>query len=302
LTIVTPSPLSRRPLRRRPRKLRVIALALARRRVLLTQAEEVSRSFRAAGHYNVLRGFSTRLAGCKASINMSTTKLIRFLDTGQWLNIYEAVAKGTGLRGRQLEREVLRQLGDFGPPRVSIDRLFHFPRNTHYAALNLGGPGPYARYDVCCAIFDLRHWPLRYTCFAGDSIQAGFDRAGQPTAADESLLERLAAGEDLCSLAVVQHAKSLADHGFCLDLGKVRRLIEGEDTMIELHLFGKVSRGQISEVRLPQAAYERLCELSRRLDRDPSSTAMEFDKVRIFRELLRRLDEYEIPLIVCGDS
>lgn len=230
------------------------------------------------------------------------TKLLRFLDTGQWLNYFQAVARETGLTGRDLEQEVVQRLGELGPPRLAIERLFRFPRDIHYAALNLGGPGPVARYDKCCVVFDLGRWEEVYTCFAGDSIRAGFDGAGHPATTRELLLARFAAGKDLSCLAVVQHAAFLEEHGLCLDLGTVRRLLEGEDTMLELHLFGTVDRKHILEVRLPQAEYERLCELGRRLDKAPGSTAREFDSVPIFRELLRRLERYEVPLVVCGDS
>jgi hypothetical protein len=288
--------------RRRARRPYALDLALSRRTTLIKKAEEVSSRFLVAGQRNVLRGFNTVLAEGKASINMSMPKLIRLLDTGQWLNIYEAVARETGLKGRKLEREVIQRLGEFGLPRVAIDRLFRFPRSTHYASLNLGGPGPYARYDICCVIFDLCHWAQRYTCFSGDSIQAGFDQGGNLAVAEASLLDRFAAGEDLCHLALVQREAFLEEHRFCLDLGKIRRHLEGEDTMIELHLFGKVTRDHISEVRLPQASYERLCELVHHLDRNPASMARELDRARVFRELLRRLDFSEIPLVVCGDS
>ena len=71
--------------------------------------------------------------------------------------------------------------------------------------------------------------------------------------------------------------------------------------MVEIHLFGKVAREQIAEVRLPQAFYERLCELVRELSRDPHSTAMAVDAARAFLALTRALDQYEIPLLVCGD-
>lgn len=288
--------------RRGVRRLRTFGLVLSRRRALADKAREVSEKLIAAGGGNVLRGFKSALAGGKASINMSMAKLIRFLDTGQWFNVYEAVNRETGLKGKALEREVILRLGEFGPPRVKIDRLFHFPRSVHYASLNLGGPGPWARYDICCVILDLGHWTPSYTCFSGDTLRAGFDQKGNLAVARESLLERFAAGEDLGHLALVQHEAFLGAHPFCIDLGRVRRLLEGEDTMIELHLFGKVTRDKIREVRLPQAPYERLRELVRQLDRNPGSTARELDSARVFRALLGRLDRAEIPFVVCGDS
>jgi hypothetical protein len=288
--------------RRGIRRLRALRLALSRRRALADRAREASEKLLAAGHGNVLRGFNSILVEGKASINMSMAKLIRLLDTGQWLNIYEAITQETGLKGKELEREIILRLKEFGPPRVEIDRLFHFPRSVHYASLNLGGPGPWARYEICCVVLDLDHWAPQYTCFSGDTLRAGFDQKGNLAVAKESLLERFAAGEDLGRLALIQHEAFLGKHSFCLDLGRVRRLLEGEDTMIELHLFGKVNRDQIREVRLPQAPYERLCELVRQLDRNPGSTARELDSARLFRALLDRLDRAEIPLVVCGDS
>lgn len=279
-----------------------LRLARSRQRSLVEQASVVSSGLIAQGKGNVLRGFRALLTEGRASINMSMLKLIRFLRTGRWLNIYEAVARETGLSGAPLVEEVVRRLREYGDLRLSIDRLLRFPRDTHYASLNLGGPGPFAEYGICCVVFDLHHWAPLFTCFAGDSIHACFDAQGGMVLREDELLARFAAGEDLAQLALVRYEGFLQDHRFCLEVTRARRLFESGARLIELHLFGEISRSQIAEVRIPHGKYEELCDLMRGLEREPHSTAQEMDQAKVFRELLVALEHHDVPLVVCGDS
>jgi hypothetical protein len=280
---------------------RAYQLARSRRALLLGRYGMTARRLAAAGRHGQLVEFEALIGSGKAAINMSMGGMLQFLKSGHWLNIYEAVAKESGLKGKALESEVARRLREFGEFRLAIDRLFKFRRDTHYASLNLGGNGPHARYGVCCAVFALDHWLPFHTCFAGDSILACFDARGHRVLARDGALERFATGEDLRRLAVLRFEDFLHRQQLRLDLVAMRARIEGPETMIELHLHGPVTRHQISEVRLPRQRYEQLCGLLDDLARDPASSARELDPARAFGQLKKALDRHRIPLVITGD-
>jgi hypothetical protein len=283
---------------------RTYTRALARRGSLLARFDETSRNLIASGCEDVLLSFTALLSRGVAAVNMSIPNLLRFLEEGRYLNIYEFVRRETRLHGRALEEEVQRRLKGLGPARLKIDRLFGFRRDTHYASLNLGGPGP-QRYGPCCVVFDLRHWAPFHTCFAGDSIRACFDGAGRQVLEDREILEHLGIGEDAGRLAVIRHREFLARQRFCVDPAEVRDIVEAQDSLLEIHLHGSVTRDHIQEVRLSRTEYHHLRELSERYDllhdtRRP--LRLEFERVPLFRDLTAALKRHRIPLLVAEGS
>lgn len=231
---------------------------------------------------------------------MSIPSLVRFLTEGGYLNVYEFVQRETGLRGRALEEEVQERLRGMGPARLKIDRLFGFRRDTHYASLNLGGPGP-QRYGPCCVVFDLSHWAPFHTCFAGDTIRSCFDGAGAQALSDDEILESLAIGEDAVRLAVIRHKEFLRRQSFCVDPREVRDIVEAQDSLLEFHLHGAVTRKQVQEVRISRTEHHHLRDLSERFDALPHPSRplrLEFERVPLFRDLTALLKKHGIPLLM----
>jgi hypothetical protein len=290
-----------RATRSAPSPPRAYQLARSRRPLLLGHYRAAAQRLAAVGQQDVRVEFEALVSRGAAAINMSMPSMLQFLASGRWLNVYEAVASETGLRGRALDLEVARRLRDLGPPRLAIDRLFRFRRDTHYASLNLGGIGPHARYGVCCAIFSLAHWLPFHTCFAGDTILACFDAGGRSVLTRDGALARFAIGEDLRRLAVLRFEAFLDRQRHELDGLAVRARLEGPETMIELHLHGRVTRQQITEVRLPRERHEQLSSLSDQLACDPGSRARELDPARAFHQLKKALARHRIPLVIVED-
>jgi hypothetical protein len=228
---------------------------------------------------------------------MPITKVARFVEEGSYLNIYEFVARETGLSGEDLERSVLERLKEFGPLRLKLDRLFCFQHDTHYASFNLGGAGA-RRYGSCCVTFDLRHWAPFHTCFAGDSIRACCSPEKEPLLKDEEILTSFGIGEDLDRLAVIRHERFLERQAHGLDPGEVRDIIEADDSLLEIHLHGPVTRECIQEVRLSRADYHHLCDLSERAKGLSEPLPWEFDSVEPFQKMLAALDRFDIPLVL----
>lgn len=273
--------------------------ALSGRGRLWSRFEESCKRLKNCDRGNALRGFRAILSRGRAAINMPIPKLVRFLEEGGYLNVYEFVARETGLAGEDLDQAVEARLRELGPLRRRIDRLFDFQPDTHYAALNLGGAGA-SRYGRCCVVFDLRHWAPFHTCYAGDSIRSCFQADQGPALSEEEILASFAAGEDLDRLAVVHWEPSLGDPARdpCLQPGEVRDIVEAEDSILEIHLHGPVTRDRIQEVLLPRNDYRHLRDLAQRAKGHPPPLPWEFDEAEPFHQMLELLERLEIPLVL----
>src|ERR1700760_4342990 len=100
--------------------------ALSGRDRLWSRFEESRERLERSGRGNALRGFRAILSRGRAAINMPIPKLVRFLEEGGYLNVYEFVARETGLAGEDLDKAVETRLRDLGPLRRRLDRLFQF--------------------------------------------------------------------------------------------------------------------------------------------------------------------------------
>ncbi|HEX4959269.1 MAG TPA: hypothetical protein VF173_00425 [Thermoanaerobaculia bacterium] len=228
---------------------------------------------------------------------MTVPGLIRFVEEGSYLNVYEFVARDTGLAGEELEAAVVERPKEFGPLRLKLDGLFGFQRDTHYASFNLGGSGA-RRYGACCVVFDLCHWAPYHTCFAGDSIRACCSPGKKPLLADEKILASFGTGSDLDRLAIIRHERFLERQVHSLDPGEVRDILEADDSLFEIHLHGPVTRERIQEVRLSRADYHHLRDLEERAKGLAGALPWEFDGVEPFRALLAVLDRFDVPLVL----
>lgn len=276
--------------------------AAAGRHALQARFELCRERLKRNGRSGALRSFQAILARGTVAINMPIPKLVRFIEEGGYLSIYEFVARETGLTGKDLERAVLDRLREFGSIRLKLDQLFQFQHDTHYASFNLGGSGA-RRYGCCCVVFDPRHWTTFYTCYAGDSIRACCLADKTPALTEEEILADFAVGEDLERLATVRWEPSLQDltQGPYFDPSEIRHIVEAADSLLEIHLHGPVTRDRIEEVRLAKADYRHLRDLARRAEGHPGPLPWEFDNVEPFRKMLESLERFEIPLVLAED-
>jgi len=273
--------------------------ALSGQSRLRKRFEETCERLKRSGRGNALRSFQAILARGRAAINMPIPKLVRFLEEGGYLSIYEFVARDTGLTGEDLRREVQARLRDFGPLRRQIDETFQFQPDTHYAAFNLGGAGAH-RYGRCCVVFDLRYWAPFHTCYAGDSIRACFQVDKSPALSEEEILAGFATGDDLDHLAAIHWEPFLAEptQEICFHPSEVRDIVEAEDSVLEIHLHGPVTRDRIQEVLLLRSDYRHLRDLVRRASGRSLPLPWEFDEVEPFNQMLALLERFEIPLVL----
>lgn len=280
---------------------RAYYLALKNRPHLQNRFEEVSTRLSSAGFKSQLHTFVACLREGKAAINMSIPRCNHFLKSGQWLNIYEVVAKETGKTGIELLLEVKNRIPHWYSQRRKLDELFGFRRDTHFASLNIGGGGA-QRYGVCCVIFDLSHWEPYYTCYGGDSIRACFDADGNKILSDTDILKYFAPGIDVHSVAVIRHEDYLQNPQPGINLVDLRGIIEASDSLLEYHLHGKIGRSHIEKIILPGDKRNHYWNLALRSNSIPPPWPQEFDIVPHFLELVKLIDSYNIPLVTAETS
>lgn len=173
---------------------------------LIRRFAELELEFKANGHSNLLETFQALIRKGQPAINMNLTECIRFLTSGRWLNIYEAIQRDTNKTGDALEQAVKERIPKSYAIRSKINTLLQFRHDTHFASLNVGGAGA-TNYGVCCVIFDLKRW--RYsTCFDANFMQHLEDDAEQ-SVNDKNVLRGLGTIEDIDKLATLKYADAI---------------------------------------------------------------------------------------------
>ena len=244
-----------------------------------------------------LVGFLQIINSGFASINMSLANCVRFVETGQWLNIYEAEAVRTGKSGAALFRHVQRKIPKWFNRRRTIERLLRFRLDTHYASLNVGGAGP-TRYGVCCVELDPKLCEPYCTCFSGDTLRAVFDEYGTRILGDDEILEKFAAHGDIAALAAIGWSHLLSSESPAISEGLVKNALEASDSVIEIHVHGPVYRTHVRRVVMERKDLDSLWDLTCRSERfHGRNPPQEFDAVPHFKRLLNLLEIHGIPLV-----
>lgn len=274
-------------------------LAMKGRPALVARVETLIKALNGAGcdaatyaflHFLTDRG--------QAGINMSIRNCLRFLKSGAWLSIYEAVHEETGKVGDELEVAVRQRLEakgvDWYERRKHIEKLFRFDHHTHYAALNVGGEGA-QRYGDCCVLIDWPRWSSISTCFGGDTLREHFTTEGELLAVDTEMLQLFAIGKDLDKLALIKHEQSLRMHakppsgpplyppGF--NQAQMRNVMEGDDSLIELHLHGAVTDADVRAIVMSQKRVDELWRGWWEWEAAGKPKTHRFESVRYFVEL-----------------
>lgn len=239
-----------------------------------------------------LRTFEALIARARPAINMTLLGCIRFLESGRWLNVWEKVAIDLGTsRGPAYEAAVGSEMGGWLRPRATLERLLRFQRDTHYAALNLGGTGP--SYGDWCVRFD-HSGVLRFaTSFAGDPLRWVFDEDGNQVLSDDDVLTRFACHDERVALAA-RHNEHLLLGNLLVDEDLMRTLLEDRETLIEVHIHGEVLAEHAVEIGVRKGVYDRLARLA--LDEEAAEprarAAKRFRHAALFRRLLRLVDDH----------
>lgn len=276
-------------------------LAAARRRNFRKSYSELQTRLKHDGCGAQLIEFVSFVKSGQASINMSVASCVRFLETGVWLNVFEAIRKETGATGKLLEAKVRRRLRYWYVRRRAIERLLCFQRDTHYSALNLGGPGA-SRYGPCCVLLRTTHEHKFATAFAGDSLRALFDASGKRVLNDDEGLSLFSVRDDASRLAAIRCRHEIAASRPGVDPLRLRGLLENSDSLIEIHLHGPVRRAHIEAVLMARSDLAHFWDLAQRAESVRPPSPQEFDVVPFFLRLIELLRAHRIPLQIAESA
>lgn len=277
-------------------KPRAYRLALDQRPGLIAALETLKSNLSGDGASARLETFNTIIRGGLPAINMSVAGCVRFLETGRWLNIHEVVARELGHSREPEYSEALQEkLGEWHSPRVDLETLLRFRRDTHYAAVNIGGAGP--DYGHCCIRLGGDLSLEIATTFSGDPLRVAFNDVGTRVMSDERVLERFATYDDRAELAYVHNFNVMEDQ-LVIDERKLIQILENRETLIEIHIHGKVTRDHVIEIGIRPDYYDSLTK--RCLDYEFASLeereATRFVGVKAFKKLLYIADYRNIHI------
>lgn len=232
-------------------------LAKRYRRSLSQRYAYLSREFKDDGAKTRLRSFHALLeTGCPA-VNMNLGGVIRFLETGILLNMYEVVAMEIGKSsGREFVTALKKRLKTWYRPRRIFDRLLKFTHDTHYASLNLGSGGP--DYGEFCVKFG-PDTPLEFaTCFMGDPLRYIFDSDGERVLENSDIFRRFATNGDRSQLAAV-HCRTLLEKNRIIDRHSLIKVFDDRDSLLELHIHADLRRENVMQIAIQPDYYAKLC-------------------------------------------
>lgn len=276
-----------------PRPYKLAATALPD---LLRKYNHVQSTLSGDGALTRLKTFEDLIQRGCPSINMTIPGCIRFLESGRWLNVYEAVALKVGVSyGSAFESALREKLGVWYEPRTTLDRLMGFRKDTHYAALNIGGCGP--DYGECCVRFGTSAPLVFATCFAGDTLQVVFDENAAPVLSREEILGRFSTYLHRATLAAVHHHRFLAQSAI-IDKDVLVNMLDDRETLIEVHIHGAVRREHAVEIALRSESFSSLARRCIEYENAPTHAreAKQFTKVRLLKRLLQLTDRYGLKV------
>jgi hypothetical protein len=178
---------------------------------------------------------------------------------------------------------------------MTFEKLLRFRRDTHYAALNLGGTGP--DYGECCVRLNA-DTPLRFaTSFAGDPLRVVFDDGGTAVLSDSGVLERFSTYTDRAELAAVAYPRFLTSMPVVAKTA-LAKMLDDRETIIEVHIHGTIRRKHVLEIAIQPDFFASLAR--RCLDYEDATVearrAKLYDNVIIFKQLLKLTDLHQIRI------
>ncbi len=157
--------------------------------------------------------------------------------------------------------------------------------------MNVRGAG--SDYGECCVRFGEGLCLRSATCFAGDPIRVAFDSGGRRVLSTSDILRRFAPHEHALNLLVVHQSWALRRES-AMDVDQLAQVLAARESMIEIHLHGRVDSAHAVEVAMRRSYFDGLRALC--YDYEAASgverKAKRFDGVRGFKRLLLLIDRH----------
>jgi hypothetical protein len=191
------------------------------------------------------------------SINMRGAGLLRFLDLGKHLNVYEVAMEVSAKTGRTADETLRTHLGKYYEKRIAFDTHFVDGNLFRYGALNIGCAGA-TRYGEFCIVLKTAYIEelMRLAYLKSDSLNEYMEPG--PSVNEPAIREDLATHSRRHLLASIKYGKDL--------LGRVRsqwsELLCNSASYIEAIFVGDLETAHIGLVRISVSDFQRFADLT----------------------------------------
>jgi hypothetical protein len=191
------------------------------------------------------------------SINMRTTGLLRFIDSGRHMNVYEVAAEVSSKTGRPVDEILQKHLGKYYEKRVSFDTHFVDGQLFRYGALNIGCAGA-TRYGEFCLVLNTTYVDqlAKLAYLKSDSLR-DYMLPG-PTVNEPAIREDLATHAHRHMLASIKYEQDLRGKSQT-DWSEV---LCNSDSYIEAIFVGDFEVTHLRLVRITLSDYQRFADLA----------------------------------------
>ena len=267
-----------------------VAIAEANRENLEKQYRRITSEAETGGYLNRLSQFVAHIKTAKrVSINLSTQSLLKFLQTGEYLNIHELIERG--MRKRQAVF--------YYQSRCSIEETLGYTeeirKNIYYGALNTGNQGA-INFGLCCLV--LKPTPemqFRISFLKRNSLAYKKDEYPK-------LKQDLALWENVHQLTAIKHQDAIKERESLFTQDEINLLVLFYSAtlrlseFVEAHIWGKITPVDIYEVRLPKYDFDWVMGCLADFTKFSRLAPSEKRRVRSLANAIENLKQFNIPI------
>ena len=267
-----------------------IAIAEANRENLENQYQQITSEAEVESYLNRLNGFVAHIKTAKrVSINLSTQSLLKFLRTGEYLNIHELIERG------MRKREAVFYYQN----RCSIEEALGYTeesrKHIYYGALNTGNLGA-INFGLCCAVLKpTSEMQLHVSFLKQNSLAYRKDEYSK-------LKQDVALWENVYQLTAIKHQDAIKERESPFTPDEINRLILFYSAtlrlseFIEAHIWGKINPADISEVILPTEDFDWVMGCLADFTKFSRLAPGEKRRVRSLANTIEMVKQFNIPI------
>ncbi len=225
------------------------------------------------------------------SINLSSLSLLKFFQTGEYLNIHELIQRGmrkaesTAYYRRRCEVE--DALGFIGEVKTQI----------YYGCLNTGNLGA-CNFGLFCLVLKATTEISRSISFL-EQNSLSYRKRQYP-----QLKLNVALRDNVHQLAAIKHQDAIKQREIPFSTPDINFLVLFYSAalrlseFIEAHIWGKITPSDISEMRLPKKDFDWVVECLAAEDKFSRLTPSEKRRVRSLAKAIQCVRRFSIPIIL----
>ena len=267
-----------------------VTIAKANRKNLERQYQKITSEAETGSYLNRLNEFASYIKTAKrVSINLSSQSLLKFLQTGKYLNIHELIERGT--RKRQAVFYYQR--------RCSIEEALGYTeeirKQIYYGALNTGNLGA-INFGLCCLVLKPTS-SLQLRVFFLKQNSLSYRRDEYP-----KLKQDVALWENVHQLTAIKHQDAIKERKLPFSDYDINLLVLFYSAtlrlsdFVEAHIWGKIIPADVSEVRLPKDDFDWVMGCLADFTQFSRLASGEKRRVRSLANAIENLKRFGIPI------